>query len=329
METFTTSAFDHSQYMPHGMCYLWRPDVLWPTAISDMVTAMAYLAFALAVITFVRKRADLHNPAFFVLAGSVIFLACGMSHLLSAVVIWNPLYGYLAVVKVLVAVSSVAAAILIWRLLPVFLAIPSPDVLEAKNRELEREIKFRIKMEKVAKDLNAQLLVARDEAVYANRAKGDFLSTMSHEVRTPMKGVLGTVKLLQQTSLSQEQEDYARILRRSGNTLMTIMNDILDYSKIEAGELALENSKFNVRQLIEDSVSLFDVEDVDGIELIVEVDSALPDELIGDPNRLHQIIINLLNNAFSFAAEASVCLKVDVEPSDGLCCTNRLMGFTV
>lgn len=315
MDTFTTSAFDHSQYMPHGMCYMWRPDILWPTVISDAVTAVAYLAFALAIITFVRRREDLPDPAFFILAGSIIFLACGTSHLLSAVVIWNPLYGYLAVVKVMVAVSSVAAAILLWRLLPVFLAIPSPALLEVKNQDLEREIKVRTKMERDAKNLNTQLRVARDVAEQAIQAKSQFLTTMSHEIRTPMNGVLGTMELLQLTKLNQEQAKYTRILRRSGHTLMRIIDDILDFSKIEVGKLVLENTQFNMTQLIEDSVSFLDVKVMDGIDLVIEVDPAIPANLKGDPTRLHQVITNLLNNAFKFTAEGSVRLQVSAEPT--------------
>lgn len=315
MDAATTSAFEHSQYMPHGMCYLWRPDILWPTAVSDVVTAMAYLAFALAVITFVRRREDLPNPAFFVLAGSVIFLACGTSHLLSAVVIWNPLYGYLAVVKVMVAVSSVAAAVLLWRLLPVFLAIPSPSILEAKNKELEKEIKFRISLEQEMQSLNTELRIARDEAEHANRARSQFMTTMSHEIRTPMNGVLGMMELLDLTDLSQEQEKYTRILRRSGNTLMTVINDILDYSKIDAGKLELEDIQFNIRQLIEESVLPFNSKENDGVDLVVTLDPAIPADLKGDPTRLHQVITNLLNNAFKFTAEGGVCLQVSAEPS--------------
>lgn len=316
MDITTTSALDHSQYMPHGMCYLWRPEILWPSAISDVVTAVAYLAFASAVISFVRRRKDLPYPSFFILAGSIIFLACGTSHLLSAIVIWDPIYGYLAGVKVVVAISSVVAAALLWRLLPLFLSIPSPAMLELKNHELEKEIEYRISLEKDMESLNSELRKARDTAENANLARSQFMSTMSHEIRTPMNGVLGMMELLELTELNQEQEKYARIMRRSGNTLMTVINDILDYSKIEVGKLELEEIQFNLRELIEESIAPYDTVDNHGVELDVTIDSNVPIDLKGDPTRLHQIISNLLNNAFKFTPKGSVHLQVSAEQSN-------------
>ncbi|HEB26399.1 MAG TPA: response regulator [Porticoccus sp.] len=316
MDITATSAFDHSQYMPHGMCYLWRPEILWPSAISDVVTAAAYFAFALAVISFVRRRKDLPYPSFFLLAGPVIFLACGASHLLSAVVIWDPLYGYLTGVKIVVAISSVAAAALLWRLLPLFLAIPSPSMLELKNVELEKEIQFRIDLENDMEKLNFELRKARDSAENANLARSQFMTTMSHEIRTPMNGVLGMMELLDLTELSREQEKYARIMRRSGDTLMTVINDILDYSKIEVGKLELEEIQFNLKELIEETVAPFDTVDNHGVDLVVTLDSNVPNGLKGDPTRLHQIVSNLLNNAFKFTPKGSVHLQVSAEPRD-------------
>jgi len=314
MDVATTSLFDHSQYMPHGMCYLWRPEILWTSAISDVVTAIAYLAFAAAVISFVRRRADLPYSSFFILAGTIVFLACGTSHFLSAVVIWDPIYGYLATVKIMVALSSVAAATLLWRLLPLFLSIPSPTMLEQKNSELEKEIQYRINLEKDMANLNVELRRARDLAESANLSRSRFMTTMSHEIRTPMNGVLGMMELLDLTKLSQEQEKFTRIMRRSGNTLMTVINDILDYSKIEAGKLELEEIQFNLKDLIEESTAPYESIDKHGVEFEVSLDAKVPVDLKGDPTRLTQIISNLLNNAFKFTTKGKVHLKVTTEP---------------
>jgi len=314
MDVATTSLFDHSQYMPHGMCYLWRPEILWTSAISDVVTAIAYLAFAAAVISFVRRRRDLPYSSFFILAGTIVFLACGTSHFLSAVVIWDPIYGYLATVKIMVALSSVAAATLLWRLLPLFLSIPSPTMLEQKNSELEKEIQYRINLEKDMANLNVELRRARDLAESANLSRSRFMTTMSHEIRTPMNGVLGMMELLDLTKLSQEQEKFTRIMRRSGNTLMTVINDILDYSKIEAGKLELEEIQFNLKDLIEESTAPYESIDKHGVEFEVSLDAKVPVDLKGDPTRLTQIISNLLNNAFKFTTKGKVHLKVTTEP---------------
>lgn len=126
--------------MPHGMCYLWQADILWTSVISDVSTALAYYSITIAVIFFVKKREDLPYPWFFILVGSVIFLACGTSHLISAIVIWQPIYGVSAIVKAITALSSVVSGILIWFVIPFFLSIPSPTTLELRVKKRTAEL---------------------------------------------------------------------------------------------------------------------------------------------------------------------------------------------
>jgi len=125
-----SSFWDYESYMPHGMCYLWKGEILWTSVISDVTTALAYYSITFAFIVFVKKRKDLAYPWFFILAGSIIFMACGTSHIISAIVVWEPIYGISAIAKAITAVSSLAAGILIWYILPFFISLPSPSMLE-------------------------------------------------------------------------------------------------------------------------------------------------------------------------------------------------------
>lgn len=191
--------------------------------------------------------------------------------------------------------------------------------------EQRRSIEMALLSEKEEKlETRRQKAAAED----SNRAKSQFLATMSHEIRTPMNGVIGMVELLRDTPLSGNQQHYLDVIHRSGETLLDIINDILDYSKIEAGKMQLESAPFNLEDLIEDCVQLFGATaNKRRIELIGNVSPTTPIHLLGDPTRLRQVLINLLGNAFKFTSEGSVLLEAKRDPDGSI--DKPLIRFSV
>jgi CheY-like chemotaxis protein/nitrogen-specific signal transduction histidine kinase len=159
----------------------------------------------------------------------------------------------------------------------------------------------------------ADKLKAKAEA--ASLAKGEFLANMSHEIRTPLNGIIGMTELAISSS-GAEQEQYHSLIRSSGEALLVIINDILDYSKIEAGRIVIESVPFNLEKVVGDAIqSLANSAHKKGLELNLRVDSDVPSELVGDPNRLRQVLLNLAGNAIKFTELGEVSVTVAVDAS--------------
>lgn len=176
---------------------------------------------------------------------------------------------------------------------------------------IEQERKLMADLQVKSAQQNEDMRKAKEAADEANRAKSAFLAVVSHEIRTPMTGIMGMLRLLQDTQLSKDQKEYASTIKDSGDAMLALLNDILDFEKIESGKMDLENINFDLKRLIRSVHTLMRGHaEAKNVELVLELDSQVPNWVYGDPTRMRQVLLNLINNAIKFTNKGAVYLRV-------------------
>ncbi|MGE0171286.1 MAG: ATP-binding protein [Oligoflexales bacterium] len=307
MTDFWNKFFDTTYFMPHGHCYLWRPDILWLNVISDGLIALAYFSIPISLVYFVSKRKDLEFNWMFKMF-AVFIVACGMTHVFDVWSVWNPSYGTAGLIKLFTAIMSTGTAVLLWPLMPKALAIPSPSQLKAKNAELLHQIEER-------RAAQAELARKNEKLVEAERLKGEFLANISHELRTPLSLILAPVEsLLAETKHAPKERLSLCTIENNAKRLLLLVNDLLDFSKLEAKKIAPDDVPTNLAQFLEVIVNDFEPAAIrKNIKLHFQVDNFfVSNAVLTDQHLLERIVFNLLANALKFTNEGgtvSVALK--------------------
>lgn len=307
---------------PHGYCLLWMPELIWAHIIGNLLIAFAYFSIPLALWYFARKRPDMPFRKLLILFATFITL-CGLTHVFGTLVFWWPAYGYEAALMLLTGLVSATTAVLVWRLLPSALTIPSPQALQEintrlsdVNAETERQVRERTAALEAS---NRKLSTARRKADKASAAKSEFLANMSHEIRTPMNAVVGIADLLSRSEpLTPKQQEFISTLQASAESLLALINDLLDIEKIEHNQIELEHIPFRVAHVAEDVVHIMHLRAQEkGLGFTFHDHSGLSvhAQHVGDPNRLRQVLMNLSSNAVKFTDYGSVTLTLECAPA--------------
>ncbi len=292
--------FDTSGFMPRWQCGLWSRELGLLHIVSDLGIFAAYTAIPLVIAYFVLRRKDIPFPRIFWLFVVFIF-ACGTTHLLEAIIFYQPVYRLAGFAKLVTAVASWSTVVALTLVTPKALRLPG---LARLNEELTREVEERKKTESERDQLLAGEKEARGEAERANQIKDEFLSVLSHELRTPLTSILGYVQLLRAGYVQPEKvHESLDAIRRNCQSQVQLIEDLLDMNRIIAGKVRLDLRSLDLTEVVETAVKIIKpLTDAKSLELRTELDSGAG-PVLGDFDRLQQVLINLLTNAIKFTPE--------------------------
>ncbi|HEX4919033.1 MAG TPA: ATP-binding protein [Limnobacter sp.] len=296
-----------NEYLPHGFCINWDPFLLGLHVVSDVLIAVAYFSIPVSLI-WISKRQNLGSLQKFYYLFALFILACGITHVIGVLTLWKPLYLLEGYAKAFTALVSIATAIVLIPKLKTVLALPNLNDLIQMNERLKQEVRERERVE-------AALLRSVDEAVQARNTQARFLANMSHEIRTPMNGVAGAAELLLHTDLDSTQVDLVKTMQSSSGALLNLLNDILDISSLESGNLEIRPDECKLENIFDDVGQGFILEaERKNIDLICPYTPSVCTLVEIDSMRLRQILFNLVGNAIKFTDHGHVTVAWHVEP---------------
>ncbi|WP_413612811.1 sensor histidine kinase [Bdellovibrio sp. HCB-110] len=273
--------------------------------ITRYIIAVAQMCFSILLIYLTGGRIETHFHVFVSLAALAFYKDISVLWIASfIVVVDHAVRGFLLPMSVYGESAGVE-----WRWLEHAAWVVFEDVVLAlgvqKIRDEHREMAYS----------KYQLMQAREEALRLSSLKSNFLSNMSHEIRTPLNSILGFSDILRDTKLDDEQVEYVGTIHRCSDTLLHLINDILDISKIENGLLQIDRHRFDLKELHQDIHKMFSVKCIEkGLELELEMDEGIPTHALGDSHRLRQVLMNLVSNAVKFTDRGKIRIEIKKDP---------------
>lgn len=319
--------FYSGNFIPHGHCYLWKPELVWLNVISDSLIALAYYSIPVLLIYFVSKRKDLPFDWMFLLFGAFI-ISCGTTHLLEVWTLWYPHYWVSSFLKVITALVSMYTALELVPLLPKALALPSPAQLEAANQALKDEIIERQRIEQELREYKEDLeeLVKRrttelattneilhleiaerkqsenrlaqllEEVKSANQELNDFAYVVSHDLKAPLRGISSIADWLltdYATQFDQEGKELISLMISRVHRLHNLIDGILEYSRV--GRLKEQIIELDLNKLVPEAIDLVALQE----NIAIKIENYLP-SLYAEKTRIRQLFHNLIGNAAKF-----------------------------
>jgi signal transduction histidine kinase len=302
-------------FMPHGMCYLWRPNVLFLHLVSDALITLAYFSIPFTLVYFVRKRRDMRFQWMFV-CFAIFIVACGATHAMEIWVVWHPTYWLSGSIKAITALASVPTAILLIKLVPQALQLPSPSILEEANAALHTEIIERAQAEKEVERKQIELAQSNAELVAVNTELESFSYSVSHDLRAPLRSIDGFSHALLEDwadRFDDEGRDHLNRIRAATQRMGSLIDDLLNLSRLSRA--AMQRQGLDMSALARSIVSNLRRDQPDR-QIEVRIQDGLTTK--ADPGLVRVALENLLGNAWKFTSkQASAHIEVGQAEVDG------------